>query len=310
MSRERDTEQTLTPLRELPRADARVARRGGEVEHGFAPLAPRGPGEILDAALELLQGRAAVLVGVCTLLWLPVRILQPVLGVQPWDPATDFDAVFGQLAGTGILALLGALVQGLANAVVAILVFDAAQGAPIGVGSALLRALRRSFGLVVIAFLTGIAAGVGMVMCVVPYFFIAWKLALAPSIYVIEDAGIGETLRRSFSLSTGSFLRWAAIMIVSFALVSPFSLLVGVVDHPLALAELSEAFRVDHTLMYAVIIAFTSLFMGIASAVAGVITTVFYIDCLVRREGRDLRARIAAIAPVAPGATGASGARA
>lgn len=306
MSRERDTEQTLTPLRELPRADARAARRGGEVEHGFAPLAPRGPGEILDAALELLRGRAAVLIGICALLWLPVRILQPVLGVQPFDPATDFDAVFGQLAGTGILALLGALVQGLSNAVVTILVFDAAQGAPIEIGSALVRALRRSFGLLVIAFLTGIAAGIGVLMCFVPYFFIAWKLALAPSIYVIEDVGIGEALRRSFSLSAGSFLRWAAIMIVTLALITPFSGLVGAVDHPLVLGWLAETFRVDRALTNVVIIVFTSLFMGVVGAVGGVITTSFYIDCLVRREGRDLRARIASIAPretpAAPGA--------
>jgi hypothetical protein len=305
VSRERDTEQTLTPFRELPVVAERAARRGGEVELGFAPLAPRGPGEILDAALELLQGRAAVLIGVCALLWLPVRVLQPILGVQPWDAATDFDAVFGQLAGTGILALLGALVQGLSNAVVSILVFDAAQGAPIDIGAALWRALRRSFGLILIAFLTGLAAGIGILMCVLPYFFVVWKFALAPSIYVIEDGGIGDTLRRSFSLSSGTFLRWAAIMIVTVALITPFSGLVGAVDHPLVLGWLAETFRVDHTLMSVVIIVFTALFMGVVGAVGGVITTVFYIDCLVRREGRDLQARIASIVPVTPAAPGA-----
>ncbi len=266
------------------------------MESGFAPLAPRVTGEILDAALDLLCGRAALLIGVCALLWLPVRILQPILGVQPWEPGADMNALLGQLVGTALVGIAGALMQSFANAVVTILVFHAAQGEPQSVAFALQRALRRFPGLLVIAILTGIASMIGMALCILPYFYVAWKLALATSIYAIEDVSIAEALQRSFTLSIGSFLRWAGITIVTFVLVIPYSGLVGGVDHPLVLGWLSETVHVDPAVMMIVLVVCTSLLMGVAAASAGVIATVFYIDCLVRREGRDLRARVATLA--------------
>ncbi len=295
MSRERDTEQSLSPLHDVARPARREQVRGGQVESGFAPLAPRATGEILDAAIELLCGRAALLIGVCALLWLPVRILQPIFGVQPWEPGADMNALLGQLVGTAFLGLAGALMQSFANAVVTILVFRAAQGEPQGVAFALRRAVRRFPGLLVIAILTGIVSMIGMALCIVPYFFVAWKFALATSIYAIEDVSIAEALQRSFTLSIGSFLRWAGITIVTFVLVIPYSGLVGGVDHPLVLGWLSESVHVDRIVITIVIVVCTSLFMGVAAAGTGVITTVFYIDCLVRREGRDLRARVASL---------------
>lgn len=301
MSRERDTEQTLSPVRPAADAPARGSFRGGGVESGFGPLAPRSAGEILDQSVELLRGRFALLVGLCTLVWLPVRLLQPLVGPQAWGGPQDFNDVLGQLAGTMITTLGAALAQTLSTAIVAILVFGAVHGERLGAGAALSRALRRMPGVLVIALVTGIAAGIGVLMCILPYFYVAWKFTLAPSIYVIEDVSLSESLRRSFTLSVGTFLRWAALMIVMFVLVTPFSGLAGAVDVPAVHEWLVDVLRSDRAVVSAGLVVLTSLFMGIASAASGVIVTVFYVDCVVRREGRDLRARLSSLSASSAG---------
>jgi hypothetical protein len=40
----------------------------------------------------------------------------------------------------------------------------------------------------------------------------------------------------------------------------------------------------------------TSLFSGLATAIGAVVITVLYLDCRIRREGDDLRQRLAAFA--------------
>lgn len=298
VNRERDTEQTLSPMRggdAARNSPMRDGVRGGQVEAGSLLLAPRSAGEIVDLGLDLLRGRFGLLVGLCTLLWVPVRLLQPLVGPQAWQGRQDLGSVFGQLAGTAVVTLAAALVQTLANAAVALYVFGAAQGSPPRVAQVLNRAMRCLPGVLVLAILGGMAALTGLMMCILPYFYALWKFALAPSIYVLEQVSLGESIRRSFALSTGTFLRWTAAMALVFVLAVPYSGLSGAVDVPEVHTWIVDTFHADRTTVSAVLVVVTSVFMGIASAVTGVISTVFYLDCLVRREGRDLRARLAAL---------------
>jgi hypothetical protein len=277
---------------------ARTARRSGSlgesrVEEAPPPLTPRSASELLDLALEILRDRFAVIVGTCTLLWVPVRLLEPFIGANAWS---DRGASLGEtatslllLASIGVSAFLQVVVQALATAVVARLAFAAMHGERVPLRAALGEASRRSVGLVVIAFVSGLATTAGICLCFVPSVYLGWRLALAPSAYVLERGGIGASLTRSFALTPGSFLRWLAVIVVLFCLNAPFTTLVAGSVQPQVHRYVIDELGVSAELFDTVLVVLSSIFMGLATAIAAVSMTLFYIDCRVRREGYDLR---------------------
>jgi hypothetical protein len=284
--RESDRIETLRPAR---LAEERAPEVVGtpETDLRFVEHEPRGVGEILDLGFEILRGRFATVLGLCALLWLPVRLLQPVVAsVQSANP-DPFALLAFAAWGAG-----SAVVQALATAVVALVVFAVLRGEPIGISRALRLALASVWGVIVISLATGVATAIGMLFCLAPGVYLSFKLALWPSAYVIERGTVGRSLSRSLLLSTGSFPRWAGVIGVLIAVSVPLGGVTIVFDNPEASAAVVERLGIPPAVFGAIGVAVTSLFSGLATSITALGLTVLYLDCRVRRDGLDLARRL------------------
>lgn len=68
--------------------------------------------------------------------------------------------------------------------------------------------------LVVVSLITGVAVGVGFVFLVIPGIFLAVALAFSQLAVVVEDAGVVEAVKRSWSLTKGNRLRLFALGLI------------------------------------------------------------------------------------------------
>lgn len=126
----------------------------------------------------------------------------------------------------------------------------------------------------------------------------AWlgtKLALVPSVIVLERAGIGRAMRRSWALTDGSFWRTLGLIflvsaILGFAanvVVQPISFLGTILATVLdpALGDTYLAITIGTTIATLVL----SILIGaITSVVQAALIAVIYIDLRMRTEGLDL----------------------
>ncbi len=306
MRREEGEFRSLTPSSSAtgPGSARRGERGTARVEAGTLELGPRGLGEVLDLALEIFRSRFGILVGLSTLLWIPVRLAQPFIGVHTWME-NGADPSIGLLFGFLFTALSTGVVSALVNALVAQLVAAHAQGRALPVLEALRGAFLRAFALLVIAFLTGMLTSVGVLCLCVPGFFFAYKLYLAPVVCVVEGTGVAESLSRSFDLARGRFLPWVGLL-VAFLLTFPLSSIAAVADDPRLRELVIGEFGISGALFDWAAVPFTALFLGVATAFHAVIATVWYFDCRARREGVDLLARLDRLRAAMPAAESAS----
>jgi hypothetical protein len=308
--------QSLAPLDAVGDAAGdtvgpRPARDGGRsrarVESGAPDLKPRDLGEILDLALEVFRSRFGIFVGLSTLLWVPVRFAQPFIGLHKWVGPGSWNLPYGAMFGFLFNLLSTAVVSVLVDALVALLVAAHLEGRALSVRDAFQGVLSRSFAVILIAFMTGILTTAGISCFCIPGIFLAWKLYLAPAVCVVEGASVGESLSRSFELCRGRFLPWVALVVVVFCFTSPFTSVGAAADNPNFRDRAIQELGISGAAFDWAAVAFTSLFIGVATAVRGVIVTVWYFDCRARREGIDLAARLqrlragsAAVAGAAP----------
>jgi hypothetical protein len=253
---------------------------------------PRVAGQIVDLAFELLRDRFLLFAGISTALWLPVRLLQPIIGLHVWaERAGPLTSVAGLFAFAFVTATT-AIVQAFSTAIVSLLVLSEFEGTATPLPLAFRRALSRLVPLVVIAFLVGLVSGIGWV-CIVPGLLLSWKLYLATSVCVLERASIGASLQRSWDLTRGSLLRWLGVWAVVTLLAAPFSTLAAVLDNPDARAGILASLSISGELLDWAGVVVTTVFFGVATAILAVGITAFYFDCRTRRDGVDLRAELA-----------------
>lgn len=290
---------------ELAAPRARGLTRGENVETETVPLHPRGVGEILDLGIEILRSRFAVCVVISTFLWIPARIVQQWLRVDgletsTGDPAQDMRRLFASFGGLGVSLVVSSIVQALASAFVAQFIQGGIEGRPTSVGDALNRALVRLPGVIVLSLVIGIASMIGFFLLCVPYIFVLWRLSLAPLIYVLEDVSIGASLSRAFRLTSSSFGYWIAIIVLAYLIASPFSNSAAAGELPAVRHYLEEHFSISIATYEIGLVAITSVFMGVATAIQTAIMTVFYLDRRVRRDGVDLHAWLARVRSAMP----------
>lgn len=263
---------------------------GGAVTFEQPLRRPRNGVEILDLALAVLRDRFPTFVLVCATLWIPVSILQ-VTTVMTTEAMLDPAAALASMFGSVTASLVGVFATLLAHAFVAILVMGELTGRSLTLREALPLALRRTPVIVVVAIVIGLLSIPAVLACLFPLLLLRWRLSIAPSICVVERAGIGASIARSFALTRGTFLRWLCVATLTYlfemsiATLSAVSLFPGVRD------ALPSA-GVPAALFDAGLVLVTSLFMGVALAVGAVATTVFYDDCRLRAEGTDLAQRL------------------
>jgi hypothetical protein len=207
-------------------------------------LQPRGVGETLDTAFDVLRARFVTLMLLTVSLWIPVKALLRV--AFRLDP-TAWQAQAG-------LNLFGAtVVQGLA---VGLLIF------------------------------------VGKYCCLyVPGLVLSWLWAVAPAALILERVGPVEALGRSVRLVQKSFLRWLGIFAIQSIPAALISIYVGLLDTPEARIGLQEALHMPSLLFDALDTLVVSLLHALATVLAAVVLTVYYLDNRVRNEGFDLHMR-------------------
>jgi len=264
-------------------------------------LAPRGVGATLDAGIDALRARFLPCLGACIVLWIgPAWLMayappeEIVARFESGEPGPA-DALL-LLGVSGMQTILHALVQIVATVLVGLLVRGEFVGAPVPFGEALRTVFSRLVPLVFCTILVGLLSIAGFVACIIPYFFVLWRLSLAPLVTAMETLTPFESVKRSFALTQGSFLRWLGITVVTALLVTPLSGIAGAGAATEIRTAALENVAIAPELYAAILWIAGTLFLGTATAVGASISAAFYFDCRVRREALDLSARLDVIA--------------
>ncbi len=263
-------------------------------------LAPRGVGAILDAGLDALRSRFLACFGACVVLWIGPAWLMAYS--PPEDMSRAFEGgnpsavVFAQLGASLAQTALTSLVQIFATILVSVIVRAEFVGEPVTLGQAASLVARRFPALIGCTFVVGLLSVGGLVLCILPYFYVLWRVSVAPLACAAERQGPIESVRRSFALTKGSFLRWAAVVIVATVLLAPMSAVAGVAAQGQYRDAALENLSIPSSVYAAVLWVAATLFFAVSTAATAAITTAYYYDCRVRREAIDLGARLDAIA--------------
>ncbi len=279
--------------------------RGGVLEGEYS-LRPRSAPQLLDLGVEVLARRFLICVGVCVLLWFPLRLLMPFYQRMAEGQGPVPEQMTWILGTTAMLMLLQGLIDVLATTAVTLLSYQELLGRRLGVAATLRRTLRRLPALIAIFILKAVIIGFGLVLlsgvsifcppfllvAFAYYLFFQWKLAVAPSALILEELGVGEAIRRSFELSRSSFLRYFGVYILAAVLGAGFSLGLTAGDYPLLWEQLVDSTGIPEPVFNGLIIVLSSVFSGVVTAINAVAITAYYLDSRIRREGLDLEMRL------------------
>lgn len=254
--------------------------------------ARRGMPQIFDLGIRALRDEFGWLVLVAALVWFPLRLI-PLL-ITAGSPGET-----GELVGGLLVAVNNGIAQAITTALLARRLADGyrARGALIPQPRRMLLAcLPGIFGL---GLVTGVATGLGMCMCLVPGIYLTFKLSLAPTVLVIEDASVGDAIRRSLHLTTTSFWRWAGLMLSVFIMAGPISAGVGIFEQPFIREEVQEWSGLPAASFAWLYAGASSLFLAFAAALTSAVMTAYYFDLLERRDGVDLEQQLRELKAVA-----------
>ena len=235
-----------------------------------ARLRARSTTEIVDAAFTLYRQQPLL------------YILAATAGYTPYVVAAMFlqggsPTVTGLMTGAGlVLMLISVIAYGIMSAVVTHLGSRAYLGETPDLGEALRATIPKTLRLVFAGVLRTIVLVFGMLLLIIPFFYVfARYFAIVPAI-VLEDASLVGAFARSSTLSDGRKrhilntlgLAWLLFWIVSVGLVMVFTII-------------SLGSPVLATL-------FTTLVTIVLYPVLGLTEMVLYYDTRIRGEGFDL----------------------
>lgn len=259
------------PAPGLLRRAARVLGEGARAEP--ADLEPRGVGELLDTALDVLRARFLACFALAFAILLPLTLLGRVLRSRGDE---HLRALFLELG-------LGFLAQTLVVGLVTHLVYAQLQGRRASGLESLSVAARRGPGLLLVALLAQVGTGLGTACCLVPGLAAAWLTAVAPAALVLEGLGPIAALSRSAALMRRALPRWAGVAALQFLLVLPFTIAASVLE------ELQGEGLVSGGPSWILVeTALRVALLSLSTCFTAVVLTVLYIDGRVRQEGFDL----------------------
>jgi hypothetical protein len=280
MARNTHSIEVLAPV-PLAAERARDTGPAGVDPRDLPPLQPRGVGETLDTAFDVLRARFVTLMLLTVPLWIPVKAFSRF--AFRLDQGTQVLLLF-----PNFVAL--AVVQGLAVGLVVVVVYGFMQGRSVRARTAAAIGLRRAPALLLLTAISGVV--IGMAMCCFPVgIALSWLWMVAPAALILERLGPIEALGRSVRLVQGSFLRWAGIMIIQWIPSLFISAYVGVLDNPELRGGVREALTMPPLLFDVLDVLVVSLLHSLATVLGAVVLTVYYLDNRVRSEGFDLHMR-------------------
>lgn len=279
--------ERLSPIGRGGESEARESSaRGGVTAEDPSELAPRGVGQLLDAATDAIKRRFPPCVGLAFLFWLPGQWL--VRGLYP-DQNVPSDILL-VTAGINLITVAESM---LISAAVAVITYGTIEGRRVPIGEVLRRLLTR-IPLVVAATAITLALVVpGVLMCILPGLYLVWRFLFAPTIVVLERAGPVEALRRSWALTRQGLPRWLAAALVTYFYLAPFTVGAELYDESFLQSLVPVA---SPALVSAVSLGFKAFLLAVYSAFYGVLVTVLYVDARVRIEAFDLDLRLERLA--------------
>ena len=248
----------------------------------------RGVAQLFDLGIRGLRDEFGWLVLISTLVWFPLRLLPLQISLHGGGQQAE---VFGAI----LLTVSNGIAQTITTALLA-----RRLAASYRDRGALIPKPRRYLlaclpGILGLGLVTGVATGVGTCLCLLPGIYLAFKLSLAPTVLVLEDASISDSIRRSLHLTTTSFWRWAGLMLSVTVLAGPVSSGVGLLEQPLLRQQVQEwsgLSALGFAWLYAAV---SSLFLAFATALTSAVIIAYYFDLLERRDGVDLEQQLRAL---------------
>lgn len=252
-------------------------------------LRPLSVGEILDAGFRLLRYRFGTLM-LCVLVpVVPLTIVATILQASTDENAFDLNSTTTSDSGSAVVgALLGAFLQGAAIALgvaACIKVISAAYlGDRAGVGDSLRYGMSRILALMGAYVLVTLILIPSFIALIIPGIYLAIKLAVTFPAVIVERAGPGTAIGRSFNLMRGNWWRAFAVVVVVFLIEIVINFAVVSVLIPAVLADDVSEVTVAILTTIVNIIVFSITYPLWAS-----VLTVLYYDLRVRNEGFDLQ---------------------
>lgn len=236
-------------------------------------LRPLSLGEVLDVAFGLYRAKFAALLVIAVICRLIPILFAVYFEVR--DPTLE------QLAARLGTALVSLILAAIAVAASTYVVSDAYLGVETTAGGALSRAMPLVGNLIGISILTTLAAGIGLLLLIVPGFIFLAGFLLSPVVAVIETPPRSrDAMRRSWQLAQGYKGKvLLTILVASLLLVVPGIALGGVAALLGSVDE--ESFALIFFVVPLVLQVFVYPFVY-------VVQTVLYYDLRVRKEGFDL----------------------
>ena len=216
----------------------------------FGQKPPFGVGRIVSESFSLFFSRFGTFFILALVPQVVVGLIQLLLG---WDvfsqlratmemmqnPAAFDPEAAGALGGMFSFSAIGnqilALVaSGVATALLVLAAYDAKTGHPPRIGTYVSIMMSRLVPVIAVAFIVGLAVGIGAIFLIIPGLWLLGVLSCAVVVTVLESKGIGESLSRSAELTQE--YRWPivgtlviVILLVSIAVAIVTGLLLSIV---------------------------------------------------------------------------------
>lgn len=261
-------------------------------------LRPLGVGELLDAAIKITKRRFKPMVLAVAVVVAPVMVVSALVQVSSGagdpdpafletDPQTGLAELDGGklgifMAGTLVNLVLIIAATALATAAAFRLVSGVYLGDEPTWQESLRFAVRRFWPVLGLTVVTFALLLVGLVACVVPYFWLTGMLGVTMPALLVERAGVFGSIRRSWQLVRGRF--WPV-----FGAVFLGTLLATIVQGFFSAPVLVLAFLDVNAVLLAGLTAIANLVgMALTTPFVAALTMVVYFDLRVRKEGFDL----------------------
>ncbi|MCS5734933.1 glycerophosphoryl diester phosphodiesterase membrane domain-containing protein [Herbiconiux daphne] len=147
-------------------------------------------------------------------------------------------------------------------------------------------------GAIVVGVLLGLLLGAAITALFV---WLGTKLSLVPSVIVLEKAGVGTAMRRSWQLTAGNFWRTFGVIALVYAILYVAT---QILSTPISFLLPAAAAIVDPNntgsgivaigAIYLLFVAFTIVISAITSVIQASTIAVIYIDLRMRKEGLDI----------------------
>ncbi|HEY3181263.1 MAG TPA: hypothetical protein VGJ77_00380 [Gaiellaceae bacterium] len=258
------------------------------METGAPHLRPLGIGEVLDVALKIVWRNAVTLFKIVFFVVFPVQVISAVVqlsAIPERDEVVDDKDVAALIGAFGVTGILGWVASTLAAGACYRAIASAYLGERTDWRPSLEFALRRLRSILWVTILAGLAALLGLILCVIPGIYLWVVFALAVPVLLTEDKRGTKALGRSRDLVRGYWWRTFAIVLLGTILASIIGAVIGGV--------VGSTSGFDTTP--------TDLTSGVLSVVAGTVSdvittpftaafvTVLYFDLRVRKEAFDLQ---------------------